>query len=269
VRAAENGAAIAVALAIALGAAAAGAAADLENVAIEGAAPVAAVAPGGAGAVRQAALEAGVREAVLQVADEVARESGGTPDPAATSAALGKDLLGYAVRFRLLEDRGERPASKIQQPGVAREYAVQVDVEVDRGRIRSRLAGAGLVKAAAKPAAQAAPPATLDVTFEGIDRYATWERLRQALAARGSAVRPLEFARGRVVAQVDTDEPPAALAERLRQAVGDTLGIALRSAEGRELRIEVLQAPAPPPQAAPPAETAAPQAAAPAPPAHP
>jgi len=251
VSAAARGAGLVLALAVGL---AAGAATDLESVAIEGAAP-AAKGVGGAGALRQAALEAGVRDAVLKVADEVARESGPAPDPAALRTALGNDVLGYAVRFRLVEDRGERPAQKLQQPGVEREYAVQVDVEVDRGRIRSRLAGAGLAKAVAKPAA--APPSTLEVTFEGVDRYATWETLRRALAGRGNPVRPVEFARGRVVAAIDTDEAPAALADRLRQAVGDQLGISLRSAEGRELRIEVLSSPGAPP----PAPSAAPAAA--------
>jgi hypothetical protein len=233
-------------------------AADLESIQSVGAA--AAGGPSG-GAARQAALEAGVREGVLQVAAEVAQETGPPPDPAALKSALGSDLEIYAVRFHIVEDRGEHPALLIQEPGVDREYEVLVDVEVDRGSIRSRLAKAGLVKAAPPP-----PTAhrSLEIDLEGIQSYGTWEQLRRALGERGGSVRPVEFSHGRVLARVDTDEAPEALVERLRHSVGDSMGLALRSAEGQQVRIEVTPgsssshaappaspAPAPPPTAPP------------------
>ena len=207
-------------------------AADFESIQSVGAAP--AGRPSG-GAARQAALEAGVREGVLQVASEVAQETGPPPDPAALKNALGSDLESYAVRFHIVEDRGEHPALLIQEPGVDREYEVLVDVEVDRGSIRSRLAKAGLVKAAPPPTARH----SLEVDLEGIQSYGTWEQLRRALGERGGSVRPVEFSHGRVLARVDTDEAPDALVERLRHSVGDSMGLALRGAEGERVRIDV------------------------------
>ena len=238
----------ALALGVALATAAAGAAPDVESVQAVGAAPIG---KASGSAARQTALEAGVREAVLQVGAEVAQETGPAPDPAAVKAALGDDLQGYALRFHLIEDRGEHAALLIQEPGVEREYEVVVGVEVDRARVRGRLAKAGLVKAAPPPAGHR----SLEVAFAGVDRYATWERIQRALAERGAAVRPLEFSRNRVVARVETDESPDALVERLRHAVGDSFGVALRSTGGPQLEIELLPAPATGP-AAPPASAA-------------
>jgi hypothetical protein len=254
----RRGALLQTAIACALATATAAAGADLERVQAVGAAPIARA---GGGAVRQSALEAGVREAVLQVGAEVAGETGRAPDPTALKAALGNDLLAYAARFRLIEDRGEHPALLIQDPGVEREYEVMVEVEVDRARVRASLAKAGLLAAGgSKPGA--APLATLEVTFEGVDSYATWEALRRALGGRPGAVRPLEFARRRVLAQVDSDEAPEALVERLRHGVGDSFGIALRSAAGQHLEIEVIPGPAAavPPAGAPPGAAAPPPA---------
>ena len=245
------------ALAIGLGLAAAsarGAAPDIESIQAVGAVPVG---KSSGSAARQAALEAGVSEAVLQVGAEVVQETGSPPDPAALKAALGSDLQGYALRFRLIEDRGEHAALLVQEPGVEREYEVLVDVEVDRARVRTRLAKAGLVKATAPSTSQR----SLEIAFEGVERYATWERLQRALAERGASVRPIEFSRHRVVARVETDETPDALIERLRHAVGDSFGIARRSAPGAQLEIELLPAPAPGTTApAASAESAAPPA---------
>ena len=42
-------------------------------------------------------------------------------------AALGKNPLDYANRFRILEDRGERPALFTEIPGVSTEYVVLVE----------------------------------------------------------------------------------------------------------------------------------------------
>lgn len=244
----RRSAALALAIGAGLVAAAAGAAPDVESIQAVGASPIG---KSTGSAARQAALEAGVREAVLQVGAEVSQETGPAPDPAALKAALGDDLQGYAVRFRLIEDRGEHAALLIQEPGVDREYEVLVEVEVDRARVRSRLAKAGLVKAVPAPASQR----SLEVAFEGVERYATWERLQRALGERGAAVRPLEFSSHRVLARVETDETPDALVERLRHAVGDSFGIALRSAAGPQIEIELLPAPASGP-APPPASAA-------------
>jgi len=194
---------------------------------------VVAAAPGA----RQAALQEGVHEAVLLVAVELAREAGARSDERdVLRRALGADLLPYAVQYELLEDRGERPAQLIQQPGVEREYVVLVEAQVERERVWDALIRSGLL---------GAPPTDLGVhslwiTLVGVDGWPTWERLRRALAARGGALHPVEFSRGIVIAEFQTDESNEALVERLHRAVGGSLDLALEHSEPGSLRLRVL-----------------------------
>lgn len=197
-------------------------------------------APAGAGA-RQAALASGLREAVLLVAGELAREGGAAvTERAALEAALGADLRGYAVQYQLSEDRGERPAQLVQEPGVEREYVVVVAAQVEAGRVREALRRGGLLGAAAPGGVH-----SLWLTIEGVEAWPTWERVRRALAARGSDVRPIEFARGVVVAEMQTDESNEALVERLRRAVGDSLGVAVAASAPGTLRLRMVAAASP------------------------
>lgn len=213
-------------------------------------------APAGPGA-RQAALDSGLREAVLLVADELAREGGaGVADRAVLEAALGADLRSYAVQYQLSEDRGERPAQLVQQPGVEQEYVVVVAAQVERGRVRDALRNAGLLGAAAPGGVH-----SLWLTIEGVEAWPTWERVRRALAARGGAVRPIEFARGVVIAEMQTDESNEALVERLRRAVGDSLGVSVTGSAPGTLRLRVVAAASPAldvPGGAPASEPASP-----------
>lgn len=210
------------------------AAAELEQVDAVGAAPA------GEGA-RQAALESGLREAVLLVADQLAREGGAAvTERAALAAALGADLRGYAVQYRLSEDRGERPAQLIQEPGVEQEYVVVVAAQVEAGRVREALRRGGLLGTAAPGGVH-----SLWLTIEGVEAWQSWERVRRALAARGGDVRPIEFARGVVIAEMQTDESNEALVERLRRAVGDSLGVVVADSAPGTLRLRMVAAASP------------------------
>ncbi len=192
----------------------------------------------GSGA-RQAALQAGVEEAVLLVAAELAREAGArTDDRDALRRALGSDLLPYAVQYELVEDRGERPAQLVQQAGVEREYVVLVEAQVERERVRDALIRSGLLGATTELGVR-----SLWITIVGVDAWPTWERLRRALAARGGALHPVEFSRGIVVAELQTDETNEALVARLRRAVGGSLDLALEGSEPSALRVRVVAAP--------------------------
>lgn len=198
------------------------------------------VAPAGPGA-REAALDAGLREAVLLVAGEVAREGGAAvADREALASALGGDLRRYALGYELLEDRGERPAQLVQEPGVEREYAVVVQVQVERAGVGEALRRSGLLGAAAPEGVR-----SLWLTLEGVEAWPTWERVRRALAARGGAVRPIEFARGVVIAELQTDEDNEALVARLRRALGEPLGIAVLGSAPGSLRLRLVAAAAP------------------------
>lgn len=193
------------------------------------------VVPAGPGA-RQAALQAGVREAVLLVAVALAREAGARTDSRdELGRALGPDLLPYAVQYALVEDRGERPAQLIQQPGVDREYVVLVEAQVNRERVREVLIRSGLLGA---PTALGVH--SLWITLVGVDAWPMWERLRRALAARGGTLHPVEFSRGVVIAELQTEESNEALLARLRRALAGSLDLALERSEPGSLRLRVI-----------------------------
>jgi hypothetical protein len=233
------------ALALAFAALTAGAGrAELVRVESVGSVPLAAGSTGGPAA-RQAALEAGVREAVERAALDLASQAGTGVSAEAVRAALGTDLLLYASRFRILEDRGERAPLLEQSPAAEREYVVTVEAHVDRSRLRSRLQQAGLLGAKPPPGARRA----VRIAFEGVDSYQLWKRIERALAARGGAVRPLEFAHRRVVAEVETEEEGGTLVGRLGAVLSDTLELRSAGTDGETLLLAV--APRIPPEAEP------------------
>lgn len=228
------GAVVAVALLVA-----ATASGELVRVESVGSVPLAAGSTGGAPA-RQAALEAGVREAVERAALDLAAQAGSSAKPEALRAALGSDLLIYASRFRIVEDRGERAPLLEQSPTAELEYVVMVETHVDRSRIRSKLQQAGLIGAAPKPGARRA----LRIAFDGIDSYPVWRRIQRVLSARGGAARPLEFGHRRVVADVETEEEASALIGRLSAALSDSVELQSVGMDGEMLLVAV-QVPGP------------------------
>jgi hypothetical protein len=233
----------AVATAVALAALVAGVArAELVRVESVGSVPLAAGSSGGASA-RQAALEAGVREAVERAAADLASQAGASASQDSVRAALGSDLLVYASQFRILEDRGERAPLLEQSPAAQREYVVTVETHVDRSRLRSHLQQEGLLGAPAQPGERRA----LRIAFDGVDSYPLWKRIERALAARGGAVRPLEFARGRIVAEVETQEEGGALVGRLGTGLGTDFEVRSVGMDGDTLLVAIAPRVAPEP----------------------
>jgi len=231
----------ALAIALAFATLVAGAArAELVRVESVGSVALAAGSPGGANA-RQAALEAGVREAVERAALDLASQAGTNATQDSVRAALGSDLLVYASQFRILEDRGERAPLLEQSPAAQREYIVTVETHVDRSRLRSRLQQAGLLGAPA----QAGMGRALRIAFEGVDSYPLWKRMERVLGARGGAVRPLEFARGRIVAEVETAEAGGTLVGRLGTGLGNDFEVRAVGTEGETLVVAITSRAAP------------------------
>ena len=237
----------AIAIALAFATLVAGAArAELVRVESVGSVPLAAGASGGATA-REAALEAGVREAVERAALDIASQAGASAAQDSIRAALGGDLLVYASQFRILEDRGERAPLLEQSPAAQREYVVTVETQVDRSRLRSRLQQAGLLGAPA----QASTRRALRIAFEGVDSYPLWKRIERALGARGGAVRPLEFARGRIVAEVETAEAGGTLVGRLGTGLGADFEVHSVGTDGDTLLVAIASRAAPEPATIP------------------
>ena len=213
--------------------------AELARVEAVGSVPLGAASKGGAAA-RQEALEAGIREAVERSALELAKQAGSSAEPDAVRAAIG-DPKALAASWRILEDRGERAPLLEVSPGAEREYVVAVEVEVDRARVRSRLAKAGLLPASNAPA----PGGATRIVLEGVDTYGLWTRIRAALAARGGSVHPLEFAPGRIVAELGSPEASGSLVSRLAAGLGEAFEVQPLGADGDALRIGIVRRPDP------------------------
>jgi hypothetical protein len=220
---------------------AAGARAELVHVEAVGSVALGATSRGGAEA-RQEALEAGIREAVERTALELARQAGSNADADAVRAALGTDAKSFVARYKILEDRGERAPLLESNPGAQREYVVTVEAEIDRSQLRARLAKAGLVAPAA--AAAATPGASRQLVLEGVDSYPLWVRIRDMLAARGDRVRPLEFASGRIVADLGGDESLGSVASRLAMGLGEGFDVRPLGESDGALHIGVARRPA-------------------------
>lgn len=136
-----------------------------------------------------------------------------TEDEAATLAeALGADMLPYTRSYRLLEDQGERPVLFEDRPGIETEYVVVVQVVVDVERVEQALERAGLVAAMGVGEGE-----TLLVEFEGIRRYAVFDRLLRTLRSRLGATKAaaLEFSLGRQLVAVEGPFGGEELARRL------------------------------------------------------
>lgn len=194
----------------------------------------------GGGTARQQALEEGVREAIARVGEELAVQAGATATPAEVRAVLAPEWKRFAVAYRLLEDRGERAPLLESNPGAQGEYVVVVEVEVDRERVRARLVEAGIL---GRPGV--AGRRGLRIRLEGVDSYPLWTKIRTALAARGGAVTPREFAPGQIVAVIDTDESGDAVVGRLAGALGPDFEVSNGGLDGDGLRISVARRLAP------------------------
>lgn len=213
--------------------------AELRRVEAVGAVPGGADAPEGV-PVRRAALEAALEQAVLRVASDL----GGLPeqDPA-LAESLGRDLMGYVSRYRMLEDRGERRALLVHDPDVTVEYVVLVEAHVDEARIRRRLTDAGLLSPR-----ETARSGSVLVVLEDLHSYWALEAIRSRLErdARVSSVVPQEFEVGRAALAVQTSRDPRGL---LRQLSADPpAGVEVRLLEaGRGgLRLQVVERDPPP-----------------------
>jgi hypothetical protein len=239
------------ALGLALLAAGPAAGAELRRVESVGVAPVRGAAE--PTPLRDSAVRAALGEAVARVAGELL--AGLPPErvEAALDQALGGDPADLTARYRVLEDRGERPALFSSEPGVDREYVVVAEVEVYEERVRRRLIEAGWLPPSG--GAAAGDPVTIEAEGD-YDGYAALRRLLSDELRLGPAL-PVELSRDRSVIRVDSDRSPEALLEALLSAPAPGVRITPLGAQGRtlRLRIEVERAPgsagAEPPETSP------------------
>jgi hypothetical protein len=161
----------------------------------------------------------------------------------AIAEALGDDPFRYATRYRILEDRGERPALFVEDPNVESEYVVVVEAHLDVDRIRQRMAAKGLLAPSGE-----ARWVQLHVVIEGLESYGAYAALRRALVedAGARSALPVEMERGRAVLRVVADREAHALLEALLAAQPQNLRIVPLSADSETLRLRVRETALPP-----------------------
>ena len=173
---------------------------------------------------RDAALRRALHDAVWRVAlDElVGFDPADEASQDARAGALGKEPLDFATRFRVMEDRGERPALFSEEPGVESEYVVLVEVYVDRDKVRERLRAAGLLSLPSGDSRRY----RVRVVLEEVGSYGAYQAVRTLLEELGarSAV-PVEMERGRAVLEVDGSRSPESLVAALVRAAPPNLSV--------------------------------------------
>jgi len=193
---------------------------------------------------REEAIQEALWEAVSRVAMEALGEfSSNEEDVALLRTALGKDMLPYTRRFRVLEDMGETPVLFAEDPGIELEYVLVVEVLVDVDRVELALTSAGLLLDPGQPVV--GEPVLVELL--GIGRYAAFEQILMALRSQLGATRieTLGFARERQLLSVEGPFGPDELSTGLaRLDAGDLilepLGI---DWVGRRVRVRGIDSP--------------------------
>lgn len=210
-------------------------AAEIRRVEGIGAAPAAGESEAGR-APREAALEAAIRDGVLRVLETLL--AGEAVDSREIEQKIGAKASDYAVRYRLLSDRGERPALLLADPNVTREYVVEAEVHVDVGRLQEELEAAGLL--APKPVQATGFYA---VTIAGPVDFQTYDALLAVLGKDRDvrSAEPVLLSRSEVRLEVKSVVPPTQLARGLPSELA-LRGVAVVSAtsdsEGLHLTLQ-------------------------------
>jgi hypothetical protein len=202
---------------------------------------------------RDAAVKKALSEAVRRVALQLLSEQDPADVEPKLEGALGADPIEYVTRFRVLEDRGERPALFSDDPEAKTEYVVMVAASVDADRIRDRLGRGGLLVSPAGEVARV----HVRLEAEGTGDFAAYRALRATLLD-GVGVRtalPVELERGRAVFDVDGELAPEALLSALQNSAPPGLTITRVDSEPGLLRVRVQFTPEPAPVGAGPARS--------------
>jgi len=183
---------------------------------------------------RDAAERHALVSAVRRVAQEELPNFDPDRDTASLDAALGDKPLDYVTRYRILEDRGERPALFSSEPGVEIEYVVVMEVEVEANRVRERLRSSGLM------AAPRVGPRRhrVRLVIEDVGTWASYRAVRTLLEDLGvqSAV-PVEMQRGRAVLVVHSQRSPDGLMAALVRAAPPNLRLVPLGSDAETLRL--------------------------------
>jgi hypothetical protein len=181
---------------------------------------------------RDSALRAAVRTAVAEAAAAMLpanyappeRRPGDTDrEPNAWLAEKLGDPFAYVTRFRIVEDRGRRPALFTADKAVESEYVVLAEVNLNVDAIRAKMEKVGL---AAERSARG-PSRAVTLVVEGLTSYPPLAQVRKTLERdRGvRSVQPVEFTAGRAVLAIDADQDASALVESLTRRAPEGLHV--------------------------------------------
>ena len=208
---------------------------------------------------RDSALRAAVRTAVADAAAAMlpANYAPATPAPdrpepepnAWLMEKLGPDPFAYVTRFRIVEDRGRRPATLSADRSVEFEYVVVAEVNVDLGAVRAKMEKLGLAERSAR-----GPSHEVTIVVEGLTSYRPLALVRETLARdRGvRSVRPVEFTPGRAVLAVDADQDAAGLVAGLTRRAPEGLSVVMVEQAPARATVRVGWQPTAPPSTVPP-----------------
>jgi len=208
---------------------------------------------------RDSALRAAVRTAVADAAAAMLPASFAPParppdqtdrEPNAWLAdKLGADPFAYVTRFRIVEDRGRRPAMFSADKSVEFEYVVVAEVNVDLDAVRAKMEKLGLAEHSAR-----GPSREVTLVVEGLTSYKPLAVVRETLAHdRGvRSVRAVEFTPGRAVLAVDADQDASGLIAGLTRRAPEGLSVTMVDQTPARATVRVQwQPPAPPPTVPP------------------
>lgn len=211
----------------------AGAGAEVRRYQAVGVAPID---PGArARAPRDLALEAALMDVVLRGARELVPDLDPIEDHELLVEVLGDEPQDYISHFRILEDRGRRPALFSERPEIESEYVVVVDARVDLDRVGARLAEAGLF------IDRSGGGRRVLLVLEDLQDFRSYALLKKTLieGVGARAVVPVEFQRGRAVLEVDAGKDPADLLDELLRVAPPQLEIVPLYVESGTLTLQV------------------------------
>jgi hypothetical protein len=137
--------------------------------------------------------------------------------------ALGREMVSFTKSFRIVEDQGERPALFTDDPDVATEYVVLLEVQVETDRVRARMEAAGLLDPL-----EASELKGIQLEVLGLTHYLGYRALLDVLGSdtvSAEAVFPRNFSSGRVVLSVQGEWAVEELLGRLKAAAPENLHI--------------------------------------------
>jgi hypothetical protein len=177
-------------------------------------------------------------------------------EPNAWLAEKLGDPFAYVTRFRIVEDRGRRPALFTADKSVESEYVVLAEVNLSLDAIRAKMEKLGLAERSAR-----GPSRVVTLVVEGLTSYPPLAQVRKTLERdRGvRSVQPVEFTAGRAVLAIDADQDAPALVESLTRRAPEGLHVVPVEQGPTRATVRVEWTPAAPaPTAAPTASKSAP-----------